>query len=83
MKSAEEWVEKYSQSGPFDMIESTEEAIEMVKKIQEDAMRALIVKNRKLTRDMLRTKTAFDTLMNDLTTFDVQLLIDNLIKERV
>lgn len=37
MKSAEEWVAEYSSSGPFDQIDSSELAVQVVREIQDDA----------------------------------------------
>lgn len=38
MKTPKEWVNEYSQSGPFDLVGSTEEAEQIVKWIQADAV---------------------------------------------
>ena len=37
MKTPEEWISEYSQSGPFDLISTTPEAIAFLTLVQEDA----------------------------------------------
>ena len=44
MKRAKEWVDEYSQSGAFDLIDSCAEAEEIVKKIQDDIFKHCAVK---------------------------------------
>ena len=38
MKTAEEWIDEYSQSGPFDLIDDTKTATALVHAIQDDAI---------------------------------------------
>ena len=37
MKDAREWVDEYTQSGAFDLIDSVDEAIKLIKEIQDEA----------------------------------------------
>jgi hypothetical protein len=40
MKSAREWMEEWSGSGPFDRVTDCDEAVRIVEAIQQDAMQA-------------------------------------------
>ena len=43
MKSPKQWVDEYSQSGPFDLVGQTIDAEELVLQIQTDAVREVIL----------------------------------------